>query len=155
MATKPTIIPEWATDDVNIINAQGEPIPNVLTPPDAAIQSGWVDRFPRKQWFNWLGRYVGDWVKYLKERDEQITTSDGNGSSLFIVDDSLITLHAVDIITPANYIYAVGFKGSGSAPVLNVISNNVLTLGTGTISGDQPISGGTPANVITYGQSRK
>lgn len=152
MVTKPTVLPQWAeqdqTDPVSLQN-------NVLTPPPEKQQYGW-DRleFPPRNWFNWLGRYTYRWIAWFKQQEEQAVVTDGNGVGLFPVDDALIFIYAVDKVTPANYIFAMGFKGAGSTPTLNVIDNNVLTLGASTISGDQVISGGTAANIIAYGQSK-
>jgi hypothetical protein len=109
---------------------------------------------PPRNWFNWLHRLTYNWIQWLDQQESQAVVVDGNGVALFPTDGALITLHAVDIVTPANYIYAMGFKGAGAVPSLNVVSNNVLTLGTGTISGNQPISGGTASNIIVWGQTK-
>lgn len=152
MVSKPTTLPKWAENDVvDPISQQN----NVLEPPTEKQDEGWSRlEFPPRQWFNWLSRWVYRWILWFKQQEEQSVVTDGDGVGLFVTDDSLIEIVAVDKVTPANYLYAVGYKGAGSAPVLNVIDSNVLTLGAGTIGGDQPISGGTPSNVIVYGQTK-
>jgi len=152
MVSKPSTLPKWAdTDVIDPVSGQY----NVVEPPPEKQTNGW-DRleYPPRNWFNWLGRYTYRWLNWLKQQEEQAVVTDGNGSGLFVTDNALITLHAVDSTTPANYIYCVGYKGSGVAPSLTVVSSNILTLGAGTISGDQPISGGTAANLIVWGQSK-
>lgn len=151
MADKPTVVPLWAMDNV-VDPLTG--IPNVQTPPIEKQNNGWILQFPPRQWFNWLARYTAEWILWLKQQEEQNIVTNGDGVGLFPTDGALITLTAIDSTTPANYIYAVGYKGAGVDAVLNVIDSNGLTLGTPTITGDFPITGGTPANVIVYGNSK-
>ena len=150
--TKPDQLPMWADQDqVSNVSLQN----NVLTPPPALQQYGWTyKQFPPRNFFNWLGRYTYRWIAWLNQQESQSVVTDGNGVGLFITDDALIYLYAVDKLTPANYIVAVGYKGAGVAPVLNVIDSNVLTLGASTTGGNQIISGGTAANIIANGQSK-
>jgi len=154
MVSKPTTLPKWAENDVvDAISGQN----NVLEPPPEKQLSGWLRlEFPPRNWFNWLGRYTYRWLNWLKQQEEQAVITDGTGSGLFPTDEALITLHAVDSTAPANYIYAVGYKATGATPVTNltVVSNNVLTLGAGTITGDQAISGGTAGDIIVWGQTK-
>lgn len=152
MATKPTVLPVWAdSDQTDPTSGQN----NVLTPPPDKQQYGWNRlEFPPRNWFNWLGRYTYRWLAWLKQQEEQAVVTNGSGVGLFVVPNGLIFLYAVDKVTPANYVFAMGYKASGVAPVLTKISNNVLDLGVGTISGNQPITGGTSGNVIAYGQTK-
>ena len=152
MATKPTVLPKWANIDVaDQVSGQN----NVIEPPQEKQDSGWARlEYPPRNWFNWLGRYTYRWLDWLKQQEEQAVITDGNGVGLFPTDSALITLHAVDSVTPANYIYAVGFKGVGANPVLTVLNNNVLTLGASTITGDQIVSGGAAGDIIIWGQSK-
>lgn len=71
MAVKPDQYPDWATDDVvNPISGQN----NVATPPTEYNDFGWtLYQKPPRQWFNWLGRYTGFWVRYLDEMIDEIT----------------------------------------------------------------------------------
>jgi hypothetical protein len=57
MATKPTILPEWNTDNVN------------RTPPSVAKKAlGWIlGERPAGGYFNWLAYYTYEWLLYLKE----------------------------------------------------------------------------------------
>lgn len=152
MATKPSVLPVWAdSDQTDPISGQN----NVLTPPPEKQQYGWSRlEFPPRNWFNWLGRYTYRWLAWLKQQEEQSVVTDGDGVGLFTTNNALITLCAVNSNNPTSYIFAVGYKQGGSAPALNVVSNSVLTLGVGTISGDQPIAGASAANVIVYGQTK-
>jgi len=154
MVSKPSTLPKWAENDV-VDSISGEN--NVIEPPAEKQNSGWARlEYPPRNWFNWLGRYTYRWLDWLKQQEEQAVITDGAGVGLFPTDGALITLHAVDIVTPANYIYAVGFKAAGVTPVSNltVVANNVLTLGVGTVLGDQIISGGTAGNIIVWGQTK-
>jgi hypothetical protein len=150
--TKPDQLPMWADQDqVSNVSLQN----NVLVPPPALQQYGWTfKQFPPRNFFNWLGRYTYRWLAWLNQQEAQSVVTDGNGIGLFITDGAMIYLYAVDKVTPANFIFAIGFKGSGVVPVLNVIANNVLTLGASTTGGNQIISGGTAANIIANGQSK-
>jgi len=152
MATKPTEVPEWAVNNVvDPVSGQN----NVLEPPPEKKLEGWARlEFPPRNWFNWLARLAYQWIEWFKQQEEQAVVTDGNGAGLFVTDTALITLYAVDKNTPANYIFAIGYKGVGNAPALTVVNNNVLTLGAGNIAGDQPISGGSAANIIVWGQTK-
>ena len=152
MVAKPSQLPEWASSNVvDPVSGQN----NVLEPPPEKKTNGWnrLEK-PARNWFNWLGRVTHDWLAWLDQQEDQSKVTDGDGVGLFLDDGALITLYAVDSVTPANYVVAMGYKGAGAAPSLNVIDSNTLTLGTGTISGNQPISGGTAGNIIVYGQSK-
>lgn len=152
MATKPTEIPEWASADVvDPISGQN----NVLEPPPEKKMEGWARlEFPPRNWFNWLGRLTYQWIDWFKQQEEQSVVTDGNGASLFPTDEALITLYAVDSTTPANYLFAIGYKATGSAPSLNIVDSNVLGIGTGDAAGNQEISGGTAGNIVAWGQTK-
>lgn len=152
MVIKPDQLPMWAdSDQVDPISGSN----NVLTPPPEKQMYGWARLdYPVRNWMNWLGRYAYRWIAWLDQQEQQAVVSNGNGVGLFVTPDALITLTAVDTTNTSNFIYAVGYKAAGSVPVLNVIQNNVLTLGVGTISGNQPISGGSASNLVVYAQSK-
>ena len=159
MVSKPTLLPKWAENDV-VDPQSGQN--NVLEPPEEKKLSGW-DRleYPPRNWFNWLGRQSYRWLNWLKQQEEQAVVTNGAGLVLFPSDPAIITFYAVDIATPANYLVAVGFKGSAANPVLNVIDSNILTLNTGsfTTTGDAPITTATITgsdldNAIIWGQTK-
>jgi len=79
----------------------------------------------------------------------------GAGDGMFSISNSLILLYAVDKTTPANYIVAIGYKGlqGTDTHVLNIIKNNVLTLGAANNQGTQVINGGDYDNILFYGIS--
>ena len=148
LGTRPEALPRWA--DVEVFNPETGQM-NVIEPPEEKKNKGWeFKEFPPRNWLNWLFKTTYLWLKHYSERTR---ITDGNGVGLFKNENCLIALYAVDKTAPANYLHAVGYRGSG-APTLNVISNNVLTLGTSTAQGDQPVSGGTATNIITWGISQ-
>lgn len=152
MVSKPTVIPKFAA--LNVVSPDSEQN-NVVEPPPEKQDSGWdFLEFPPRNFMNWIHRYTYQWIIWFKQQEEQAVVTDGNGVSLFPIDGALITLNAVDSANPGNYITAVGYKESGVDPVLNVIDANGLSLGTGTITGNQPISGGTAGDIIVWGQSK-
>ena len=145
---RPESLPQWATTEVT--NAETGQL-NVIEPPQEKKNKGWeFKEFPPRNWFNWLFRTIYYWLRHYAQRT---MVADGNGEGLFPHDHCLITLYAVNTAAPANYIHAVGYRGTG-APNLNVISSNTLTLGSGTSSGDQPISGGDAGDIIVWGSSQ-
>jgi hypothetical protein len=126
---------------------------NIAQPPDAVMTSGFIPETAAArgqplpaQWLNWLFHKV---FRHIN-RD---VVSDGAGVGLFKTENAMIRLEAFDIADPNKFLVAIGYKASGSAPSLKVVSSATLTLGTGTISGNQPIVGG--ANVKTVGYSRQ
>ena len=126
---------------------------NIAQPPDAVMTSGFIPETAAArgqplpaQWLNWLFHKV---FRHIN-RD---VVSDGTGVGLFKTENAMIRLEAFDIADPNKFLVAIGYKASGSAPSLKVVSSATLTLGTGTISGNQPIVGG--ANVKTVGYSRQ
>ena len=126
---------------------------NIAQPPDAVMDSGFIPETATArgqplpaQWLNWLFHKV---FRHIN-RD---VVSDGTGVGLFTTENAMIRLEAFDIADPNKFLVAIGYKAPGSAPSLKVVSSATLTLGTGTISGNQPIVGG--ANVKTVGYSRQ
>jgi len=84
---------------------------------------------------------------------DRVSSSAGVG--LFTVPDSFIRLEAFDKSDPAKYLVAIGYKGAaGVVHSLQVVSSATLALGTPTIGGDQPVTGGS-ANVIILAMSRQ
>lgn len=153
MATRPDEFPRWASVDVksHVTNVN-----NTVEPPESKKNVGWnYGEAPARSFTNWLHRKTYEWLVYL---DDQInggsTVTDGTGNFIFPTENSLITLYAVDKTTPTNFIHAVGYRGTG-APVLNVIANNVLTLGVPLPNGGYSISGGNAEDIIVYGNSQE
>lgn len=127
---------------------------NVNEPSGAVMSSGFTPQTADArgmplpaQWLNWLFRKTFR----LLNRD---VVSDATGASLFTVADSFIRLEAFDRADPNKYLVAIGYKGETDVVhSLKVVSSSTLALGTGTASGDQPVTGGS--NVITLGMSRQ
>lgn len=146
MVSRPTVFPRWATNDVIDPTTN---INNVVEPPESKKNVGWnLFESPARQLFNWLGRVTYQWIVYL---DDKVTngsnTTDGTGAVLVNQEDVLVTLTAIDSTTPANFLTAVGYRGS-SSPVFNVIDSNVLTLGSASSDGSQAILGGNANDII-------
>ena len=151
MVTKPTILPQWATDDVvDPISQQY----NVVEPILEKKLDGWfLGEKPNRQWWNWLHRQTYLWLQWLNQQESMSVTTGASGVALFPVNNALITIYAVDLSDSTKFYQATGIKLSGAVPAFaagSVLSNG-LSLGTGTTSGNQPITGG--ANVVVYGKS--
>lgn len=144
------VLPQWASDDVvDPISGQN----NVVEPPLEKKLEGWFYKeAPPRQWMNWLGRQTYLCLLEIFGYGSARTT-DGAGVELFTVDDAIITIDAIDRLNPANYLRAVGYKATGAAPVFvaGSIQSTGLTLGAGTIAGDQPVTGS--ADIIIRGTS--
>jgi hypothetical protein len=93
MITKPTQYPEWATTDV-IDPIEGTP--NVLEPPKAKKEVGWIpgEQAPNN-FMNWIHRLTNDWVKYFDSVVPETLTNNiarpsavdvGAGKILYISD---------------------------------------------------------------------
>ncbi len=127
---------------------------NVGSLPDAIMASGFVPQTAAArgqplpaQWLNWLFQRIFR----LINRDK---LSDASGNALFTLADSFIGLQAIDKADPNKYLYAIGYKNLVTdVHVLKVVSSNILTLGTATASGNQPVLGGT--NVLILATSRQ
>lgn len=126
---------------------------NLGQPPDAIMSTGFVPATATNegqplpaQWVNWLFNRLFR----LSNRD---VVSDATGVGLFVTENAMIRLEAFDIADPNKFLVAIGYKAPGVAPSLKVIQSATLTLGAGTVNGNQPIVGG--ANVKTVGYSRQ
>ena len=123
---------------------------NVNQPPDTVIAQGFIPETAQArgqtlpaQWLNWL---FNKCFKYIN-RD---VVTDNLGVGLFKTDNAMIRLEAFDIADPNKYPVAIGYKSTGLAPSLKVVSSATLTLGTGTIGGNQPVNGGTNVKIVGY-----
>ena len=128
---------------------------NVGQPPDAVLSAGFIPETAGArgqplpaQWLNWLFQKVFR----LINRDR---VSDSAGVRLFTVPNSVIRLEAFDRDDPNKYLVAIGYKGAlDSVHTLKVINSATLTLGTATVGGNQPVSGGS-ASVVIMATSRQ
>lgn len=155
MVLRPTTLPMWAEqDDLNPeINNW-----NVIEPPDEKKDNGWSYKdFPVRNWMNWLGRWTYRNLAYLIQQEAKEVVTDGNGVGLFPIPPSgtaLCILYAVDVSTPANYIFAIGSNNNGT---LNFVSVNAVGLSIPAnpiVSSNVPITGGLTTNVIACGQTK-
>ena len=127
---------------------------NVGQPPEAVLTSGFIPETAiargqplPAQWLNWLLQKIFR----LINRDR---VTDANGVGLFTVPYSAIRLEAFDKNDSNKYLVAIGYKGAaGVVHSLKVVASATLTLGTPTVGGNQPISGGS--DVIIMAQSRQ
>lgn len=152
MVDKPIVYPQWASNDVQ------DPISqqfNVVEPPLEKKTDGWfLGEKPNRQWWNWFQRTVYDWILWLDQQTATTVTTNDLGVGLFPVDNALIEITAVDLDDPTSIYKATGIKLPGVAPQFSTAYPTPvnLSLGVGTVGGDQPILGGT--NVIVTGLSR-
>lgn len=128
---------------------------NVGQPPDAVMLNGFIPETAGArgqplpaQWLNWLFQKVFR----LINRDR---VSNSAGVGLFTVPNSVIRLEAFDRDDPNKYLVAIGYKGAADVVhTLKVINSATLTLGAATVSGNQPVAGGS-ANVVMLATSRQ
>lgn len=148
MIDRPEKLPRFATNDVVSVVTN---VNNVVEPPESKKNAGWnFGEPPARSFFNWLHRLTYQWLLYLDDRvTNRNSVGNGSGSEIANQENVLIELSAVDRTNPANYVKAVGFRGS-AAPVLNITASNVLGIGTPLADGTIPITGGTAANIILY-----
>lgn len=151
MVDKPTVLPQWATDDMQSPISQQY---NVVEPPLEKKTDGWfLGEKPNRQWWNWLHRQTYLWILWFNQQESRNVVTDENGIGLFTTENALITIKAVDLDDSTNFYQATGIKTPGNPPsfAAGSVQSNGLSLGVGTISGNQPILGGT--NVIITGTS--
>jgi len=123
---------------------------NLNMPPDAILSVGFIPATATSrgqplpaQWLNWL------FNKLFKSINRD-AVSDASGVGLFKTDEAMIRIEAFDVADSNKYLIAIGYKAIDTAPQFKVISSATLTLGTGTIDGNQPIIGGTNVKVAGY-----
>lgn len=122
---------------------------NVGQPPDAVLANGFIPETAGSrgqplpaQWLNWLFQKVFR----LINRDK---VSNAAGVGLFTLPESVIRLEAFDRADPNKYLVAIGYKGAADAVhTLKVINSATLTLGTATVGGNQPVTGGTDVVIL-------
>jgi hypothetical protein len=88
MTTKPSDFPDWATQDqIDPVSFQN----NVVEPPDSRKLSGWT-RFevPPRQWFNWLARLTGQWIRWNEENTEKLLNP--HGCAVYLANQSTNTM---------------------------------------------------------------
>lgn len=119
---------------------------NVETPPESLLTNGFIPKqvgvrgqpLPAN-WLNWLFREI-----FRKVNRDRVT--DGLGVNSIGTDECVVTLYAVVKTDPTKYIHAVGYKTGSGVPLMQVLSNATLTLGTLTAT-NTPISGAASATV--------
>lgn len=149
---RPDKFPKWATL-TQVSHVTG--VPNIVEPPESKKSVGWnYGEPPARNFFNWLHRKTYEWLVYLDDRiNKRQVMRDGNGDKLFPLTNSLLVLYAIDKTNPANYLHAVGYRGSNE-PILNELQANVLTLGAASNDGSQLILGRDPADIMVFGISQ-
>jgi hypothetical protein len=152
MATRvpmPTQLAAWATTSyVDPVSGA----PNIIEPSQSHMATGWVyQEPPARNFFNWwMNTSYNTDLFFMYRLTTMMIVTDGNGSQIFNIPNAIITLSAVDKTTPANFLFAIGWRGTVSH-TLNVIASNVLTLGAQAADGSQAISGGTASNIVCFG----
>ena len=146
--TQPDQIPFWATaDQIDPVSQQN----NVLTPPAEKQQFGWArEEFPPRNYFNWLGRYTGNWIAYLSQQNnqssaQQVADSTFTTSIFNITNGGIAILWVVDTMASSNFYVGMAFLPplTGSPVALNAIASSVLTPGSIQTNGTIKITGGT------------
>ena len=151
MMPEPTVLPEWASQDVlNQVSGQY----NVVEPPSEKKLEGWTFlEKPNRQWWNWFQRQTYLWLAYFKQQNDMNVVTDSTGVGLFPFDNAMIHIDAVDLDDPTLFFNGTGVKLPGAVPTFAPgATNGTLTLGVWTTSGNQPILGGGP-NVVVNGRS--
>lgn len=70
---RPTEYPDWATTDV-VDGTSGQN--NVVAPSSAKQLVGWNRREkPPRQWFNWMGRLTGQWIRQIVTELDEVNNS--------------------------------------------------------------------------------
>jgi hypothetical protein len=155
MVSKPTILPEWASEDrQSLVSGQF----NVVEPPDEVKEDGWeLGEKPNRQWWNWFNRQTYLWLQWLNQQESYNVTTNNAGVGLFTNNGALITLDVVDRVDPSKWLRAIGYKQSFNPPVFDasaIQSNGGLSIGTPTVGGDCPILGGTNStSLVVNGRS--
>jgi hypothetical protein len=155
MVSKPTVLPQWAENDVvDPVSGQN----NVLEPPTEKQDEGW-DRleFPPRQWFNWLGRYTYRWLQWLNQQEEQSRVVDNSGTDPIadVVTGGMCIIYVTDTTTPANFYHGIAYvpPSPGGAITVTQIAASTLTVSTISVSGILTAAGGS-GNYIIYGQMK-
>jgi len=155
MVDKPLILPEWASQD-QVDPSSGQY--NVVEPPTEVKEAGWAFQdHANRQWWNWFGRTVYDWIRWQDQQESYSVTTSNTGLGLFKTSGAMITLDVVDSLDASKWLRAIGYKPALSAPIFDasaIQAGGGLTLGTPTVAGDVPILGGTNAtSLIVNGRS--
>lgn len=151
MIARPTIYPQWATDDI-VDPSSGQN--NVVTPPTEKQTDGWdLKEFPPRQWFNWLGRYTYLWIKWLDQQQQTLRVNDGSGASpIFpnITVGGLAILSVVDTGNPALFYQGMAYIPPALATPVTLleIKSATLTVSTISITGVVTVTGGTGPYVM-------
>ena len=154
---KPNELPFWATSNyVDPITGQ----PNVVTPPLEKQTNGWLREFPPRQWFNWLGRFTGNWIAYLSQQEAQSVVTDGTGlTPSFDVNNiptgAIAIIYVVDKGNAANvYNGMVYLPSAPGVPTAFVDIKKVgITTPSIAVDGSVTIAGGT-GPYISYCQTK-
>lgn len=113
---RPSDFPYFATDDV-IDPVSGQS--NVVKPSSSVIASGWWrGAIPPRQWFNWLHRNTGQWIKQLADE------SDAASSAISALQSSSSSA-AVDIAALANAKMSGHYRVAGGTMVGAALTLNL------------------------------
>ena len=155
MIPTPSTIPYWATQDqIDSVTLQN----NVLTPPPEMQNYGWQHlQFPPRNWFNWLGRWTGNWIAYLAQQDSQSVVADGSGLTKVVnnVTGGLVVVWVVDTGDATKFYNGMAYfpPASGSAVTLHTIAGSGLTISTISTAGKITVTGGTGPYIV-YTQTK-
>lgn len=155
MVAKPSTFPVWAdlnrTDPISGQN-------NVTTPPLEKQNYGWnFNEQPPRNWFNWLGRFTNQWLKWLDQQESQSRVVDNTGTSpaFDIIVGGMALVYVIDTTTPANFYSGIAYipPSPGSPITVTTMASSTLTVSTISVTGVITAAGGS-GNYIIYGQMK-
>lgn len=150
MVTKPTEYPDWAeNNELDPISGQY----NVIKPPPEKVLEGWArGEFPPRNWFNFLLRYAGRWVRWLDQQESKSVVIDNAGvvNAFDVIVGGMAIIYVIDTTTPANFYHGIAYIDPSPAVPITVteIASSTLTVSTISISGIITASGGSGDYII-------
>lgn len=148
MSTKPDKTVEWATRNAIETRLGGV---NKIEPNDNLKINGTLDGALSLNNFNFIINNLGLWSQFVRD---MATPSSGSGESLS-KDGHFSFIVAFDSTVLSNYLIAIADKPTTSSASVNVILNNILTLGAPLSNGTIPVTGGVATNIKAFSLSFK
>jgi hypothetical protein len=154
MVDKPSTFPTWAELDV-VDPTSGQN--NVTTPPLEKQNYGWAfGEEPPRNWFNWLGRYTNNWLKWFDQQESQSTVTPGDGAdaSFNASVGGLAYIYVVDKGNAANVYHGMVYLPPANVGATFIDIKKVgITTPTISTTGTVTIAGGTGPYIV-YGQTK-
>lgn len=132
----PSKYPLWATDDiVDPISGQNNVADPDLSDPNKKLEGWAFKEFPPRQWFNFLHRFVADWIVYFNEdlfgntagNDNRVLSiTEINSADSISTDIDIISTNDI-FIDSGNYLYLEG------AYEVDIIGGDYVLIEAGTL----------------------